>query len=70
MEILFGLIAISAGLVAGVAMIFLWAIRSGQFDDLDSPAVAILSDADERKDASQQEHPAAGRGSQGFHDRT
>jgi cbb3-type cytochrome oxidase maturation protein len=48
MEILFGLIAISVGLVAGVAIIFMWAIKSGQFDDLDSPAVAILSDADEK----------------------
>ena len=57
MEILFGLVAISAGLVAGVAMIFMWAIRSGQFDDLDSPAVAILSDADEAEALEDEAHP-------------
>ena len=47
MEILFGLIAISTLLVAAVGVLFVWAVRSGQFDDLDSPAVAILSDRDE-----------------------
>ena len=47
MEILFGLVALSTLLVAAVAVLFVWAVRSGQFDDLDSPAVAILSDRDE-----------------------
>ena len=33
--------------LAAVAGIFVWAVRSGQFDDLDTPAVRILTDDDE-----------------------
>jgi len=32
---------------SGVALlVFLWAARSGQFDDLDTPAVRVLHDED------------------------
>ena len=32
-------------LIAGIAVaLFVWAVRSGQFDDLDTPAVRILFD--------------------------
>ena len=47
MEILPLLIAISIVAVIASAGIFLWAVRSGQFDDLDTPAVRILPDDDE-----------------------
>ena len=47
MEILPLLIAISIVAVIAIAGIFLWAVRSGQFDDLDTPAVRILPDDDE-----------------------
>lgn len=34
-----------AGLMAAAAVIaFIWAVRRGQFDDLDTPAVRILHD--------------------------
>ena len=47
MEILPLLIGISVVIVIAVAGIFVWAVRSGQFDDLDTPAVRILTDEDE-----------------------
>ena len=34
-------------LVAGIVWAFLWAVRSGQFDDLEGPAHQILMDDDE-----------------------
>ncbi|MCY4467323.1 MAG: cbb3-type cytochrome oxidase assembly protein CcoS [Thiotrichales bacterium] len=47
MEVLPLLIGISIIAVIAIAGIFLWAVRSGQFDDLDTPAVRILPDDDE-----------------------
>ena len=41
------LIGISIVAVIAIAVIFVWAVRSGQFDDLDTPAVRILTDEDE-----------------------
>jgi cbb3-type cytochrome oxidase maturation protein len=48
MEILFLLIPVSLVLLALAIGAFFWAVRSGQFDDLDSPAYRILMDDDER----------------------
>ena len=48
MEVLYGLLAISLVLFIIVAVVFLWVVRSGQLDNLDAEAVAILSDADEQ----------------------
>ena len=47
MDILPLLIGISVVILVAVAAIFVWAVRSGQFDDLDTPAVRILTDDDE-----------------------
>ena len=47
MEILPLLIGISIVAVIAVACVFVWAVRSGQFDDLDTPAVRILTDEDD-----------------------
>lgn len=44
MEILFLLIPLSLVLVALIVWAFLWAIRSGQFDDLDGPPYRVLLD--------------------------
>ena len=52
MDILPLLIGISIVAVIAIAAIFLWAVRSGQFDDLDTPAVRILTDEDEDEDES------------------
>lgn len=48
MEILFVLIPLSLVLLAIAVWAFFWAVRTGQFDDLDSPAYRILMDDDER----------------------
>ncbi len=46
-NILFLLIPISL-IIAGIAIwVFLWAIRSGQFEDLEGPAHRILMDDDD-----------------------
>jgi len=46
MEILYLLIPVSMLLVAVIVWIFLWAVRSGQFDDMEGPAHQILMDDD------------------------
>jgi len=47
MEIVWILIPISLVLVGVIAWAFLWAVNSGQFDDLDGPGTAILMDDDD-----------------------
>lgn len=42
MDSLYFLIPVSIVLVAIVIVIFLWAVRSGQFDDLEGPGHSIL----------------------------
>ncbi|MFT6910248.1 MAG: cbb3-type cytochrome oxidase maturation protein [Oleiphilaceae bacterium] len=46
MEILFVLIPISIILVALAIAIFGWAVKNGQYDDLEGPAHSILYDDD------------------------
>ena len=46
MEILYLLIPLSLVLVGIIIWVFLWAVRSGQFDDLEGPAHQILMDDD------------------------
>jgi cbb3-type cytochrome oxidase maturation protein len=45
-SILFLLIPLGLVLVALALWAFFWAVRAGQFDDLESPAVQILLDDD------------------------
>ncbi|MDZ7828659.1 MAG: cbb3-type cytochrome oxidase assembly protein CcoS [Halofilum sp. (in: g-proteobacteria)] len=49
MKILFLLIPLSIVLLGIAVWAFFWAVRSGQFDDLDSPAYRILLDDDEAR---------------------
>ncbi|MCX7897751.1 MAG: cbb3-type cytochrome oxidase assembly protein CcoS [Rhodocyclaceae bacterium] len=46
MEILFLLIPISVGLVFLIGVVFWWALKSGQLEDLEGPAYRILMDDD------------------------
>ena len=46
MEVLYLLIPVSLVFVGVIAWVFLWAVRSGQFDDLEGPAHQILMDDD------------------------
>lgn len=55
MEVLYLLIPISLLLLGGIVWVLLWAVKSGQFDDLEGPAHRILLDeeqvVDEQKKA-------------------
>ena len=48
MSVLYLLIPLALLLLAGAVWAFFWAVSSGQFDDLDTPAVRIIMDDDER----------------------
>jgi cbb3-type cytochrome oxidase maturation protein len=47
MDILYLLIPLSLVLVFVIGAIFWWALRSGQFEDLEGPAHRILMDEDD-----------------------
>jgi len=47
MDILYLLIPISLIIVAIAVWVFMWAIRSGQYEDLEGPAHRILMDDDD-----------------------
>ena len=47
MESIYLLIPLSLVLVGGIVWAFFWAVKSGQFDDLEGPAHRILMDDDE-----------------------
>jgi cbb3-type cytochrome oxidase maturation protein len=46
MEIIYLLIPLSLVLIGVIVWAFFWAVRSGQFDDLEGPAHRILMDDD------------------------
>ena len=52
MDIIFLLIPLALALVALVIWGFFWAVRRGQFEDLEGPGHSILMDKDEEMDAS------------------
>ncbi len=46
MEVVFGLVGVSVLLLVVVAAVLLWAVRSGQFEDMQGPAWRVLMDDD------------------------
>lgn len=56
MESLFILIPLSLLLVALLAWILHWSVKSGQFDDLNGPGESILMDDDAPKSQKVSEH--------------
>ena len=44
MTVIFFLIAVGAVVAGGFLAAFVWAVRSGQFDDTTTPAVRVLLD--------------------------
>ena len=62
MNILLFLIPISLVMIGAAALLFAWAVKHGQFEDLDTPALDILRDdeADQpkRPDAPAGDHDA------------
>ena len=49
MEIIYLLVPLALVLVVVIVWVFLWAVRSDQFEDLEGPAHRILMDEDEPK---------------------
>lgn len=47
MSILYLLIPLALLLLGGAVWAFFWAVGSGQFDDLDTPALRVVLDDDE-----------------------
>ncbi|MDH3351732.1 MAG: cbb3-type cytochrome oxidase assembly protein CcoS [Gammaproteobacteria bacterium] len=48
MSILYVLIPLALLLLGGAVWAFFWAVGNGQFDDLDTPAVRIVMDDDDK----------------------
>ncbi len=59
------LIPLAILLVAVMAVILIWSIRSGQFDDLEGPAYRILMDDDAPKGDEGEEATSSGGGEDG-----
>ena len=55
MEIIYLLIPVSLLLLALIVWILMWAVRSGQYDDLEGPAHRILMDEDKVVDKEDEE---------------
>lgn len=47
MSILFVLVPLAMAFMAIAAGVFVWAVRNGQYDDLESPGTRILFDDEE-----------------------
>lgn len=54
MEIIYLLIPLAFLLVVAMAAIFFWAVKSGQFDDLDGPGFRVLDDDEENPEHRQE----------------
>lgn len=61
MNIIFVSIPISLLLLAIAIWAFFWAVRSGQYDDLDSPAYSILLDEETDRRKRQRDETGEGR---------
>lgn len=48
LEIIYLLIPLALLLVAAIVLALLWAVKSGQFDDLEGPAHQILMEPEEK----------------------
>jgi len=55
---LYILIPLSVFLVFGIAWLFWWSVRSGQFDDMEGPAFKLLMDNDAPPPLSSDAAPA------------
>ena len=57
MSILYLLIPLALLVLAAAVWAFFWAVGSGQFDDLDTPAVRILLDDDDKPSDKLKDDP-------------
>lgn len=64
MEVIYGLIPLMIGLGLIGVVIFIWSVRSGQYDDLEGDANRILMDEDDPllpQNQQKTQHPDAAR---------
>jgi cbb3-type cytochrome oxidase maturation protein len=59
LSILYLLIPLGLLLLALAVAAFFWAVRSGQFDDLESPAMSVVMDDDTKPAAEDHRRPKA-----------
>ena len=55
MNIIFALIPLGLLVLAAAVYVFFWAVRSGQFDDLDTPAWSVVLDDDTKPPGANSE---------------
>ncbi|MBN8550993.1 MAG: cbb3-type cytochrome oxidase assembly protein CcoS [Deltaproteobacteria bacterium] len=55
MGIIFAILPLSILFAIGGIAAYFWGVRSGQFDDLETPAMRILFDDEEQKDKNDRE---------------
>ena len=48
MSVLYLLVPLALLLAGAAVLTFIWAVRGGQFDDLETPAIRVLFDAEEQ----------------------
>lgn len=60
MNILYLLIPLGLVLLGLAVAAFFWAVRAGQFDDLDTPAMRVVMDDDTKPAAENTRNPAPG----------
>ncbi len=56
MKILFVLISISILVAGGFLSLFIWAVRTGQFDDTKTPSFRMLFESKNRNKADEKNH--------------
>jgi len=62
MEVIFILLPLAIAIAGVMLALFIWAVRSGQYDDLETPAHRILFDEEKRsprRRAPEQEDPTS-----------
>ena len=59
MNILYFLIPLGLVLLGCAVAAFFWAVRSGQFDDLETPAMSVIMDDDTKPAAENRRHGKA-----------
>ncbi len=67
MEVMYLLIAFSLVIASGFLGAFIWAVRSGQYDDRDTPSIRMLIDdiLPEKKNRSAEKKKTDGVGQEG-----
>ncbi|HEX9860653.1 MAG TPA: cbb3-type cytochrome oxidase assembly protein CcoS [Nitrospirota bacterium] len=60
------IISLSIGIAAW--LVFMWAVRSGQFDDIEGPKHRMLDDDDERESGDKDDNKDGSKGETGDED--